>query len=775
VGRLGPLLPALAAVYLWIAWTRVLRLEDHIRLDGALAYLAALCAFLTWALHRRGRLAGGYGIATVGAGLILAQAYVAWLGGAGAQPGAVALLVIMASTATYLSAGWHGALTVGTLGSWFALAGRGMSLFEFLYWSLLVAAAAALGVAGVQFRICRLRRQVPMAPPVRTAEFTTDYLERAVAGTRDGLWYWELDTDVFHYSAGWAELLGYGPEELKREPREWLERVHPGYIARLREELKAHLYGGDTQFRNEHRIRRKDGSYLWVMARATAIRGDDGQPKVLAGSHSDITPVMEAERRMLTDAYSDALTGLPNRAFLMGHLEMAVEERLARGGAAPLFAVLFMDLDRFKFINDTLGHHIGDELLVAVAGRLKNCARPDDVVARFGGDEFVVLLRHLRDAEEAIQVATRMQKSLCAPFQLGGKPVQSGGSVGIALSREEFRTSDDILHYGDVAMYAAKKSRTEKVQVYHRGMADASRKETNLSEELADAIGRDQLVLHYQPQIHLPSGRIVGAEALIRWQRNAEELLYPADFLPLAEKSGLIGDIGDWALRRACEQNFAWQCSGAGPVRMAVNIAAGQLQESDFPRRVEAILAETRLDRQWLELEMAESTLARTLDSAPATLRALRESGIRTTIDDFGAGDASLSHLRHFQFHTMKMDRSFVTNVAEDGRAAAIARGLIQIAHSLELDVVAEGVEKDTQYRFLSDERCDQVQGYFTGRPVPADAMLTLLRQGTTASLRHPAAGHESTLAQLSTIHQPAPAPKNSAAVSWAASRKSRS
>lgn len=768
--RLRSILPMLALLYLVLA--SVSFFLDG-RGDGSAAFGTGLFYLGAWALLRRQfmpiRFAHAVAAFVFAAALFHGAVSVNTSAGSGeSSPATAFFLIILLSGATLWSLPWHGVVTVSAVIVWCLTARPVLPVAAWFYWLVVLLTTAILSAANVQYRVWKQGRETSAAiVPQPEGMLEREHFERAVAGTRDGLWYWELKSDVFHFSAAWAALLGFTPEELATHPNEWLDRVHPGYLDRLRTELTAHLYGTETQFRNEHRIRRKDGTYIWVLARGTVARNEAGEPTVLAGSHSDITPLIEAEKRLLNDAFSDVLTGLPNRSFLMSHLDRVVEEKCSRGSAAPLFAVMFLDLDRFKFINDTMGHETGDQLLIAVASRLRNCARPDDVVSRFGGDEFVILLRNLRDAEEAVQVGRRIHKALGTPFQLGERTVQSGGSVGIALSKESFTTSDEVLRFGDLAMYRAKALRDGEVQVFHAGMLDESKAQGALQGELATALERNQLVLHYQPFIHMATGKIVGAEALIRWQRSSGELLLPGEFLPLAEKSGLINSIGEWALRTACAQNSAWQRSGLEPVRMAVNLSASQIQEKGFAENVQRILAETQLKPEWLELELTEAALMKSIDAAPTTLKSLTDSGIRASIDDFGSGQASLSYLRQFQFHTMKMDRSFVSDVTTDTKAAAVARGLITLAHSMNLSVVAEGVERDEQFQFLSAERCDRVQGYFTGRPVPGEEMLALLRAGAAAP---GALVLETDLTRLNA----AQTSSGEAALRWAHERKAR-
>jgi EAL domain-containing protein (putative c-di-GMP-specific phosphodiesterase class I) len=348
--------------------------------------------------------------------------------------------------------------------------------------------------------------------------------------------------------------------------------------------------------------------------------------------------------------------------------------------------------------------------------------------------------------------------------------VRSGGSIGIALSKESFRSSDELLHFGDIAMYHSKKAGKGRVTLFHRAMLEESDKQDQLKSELELAVERGEFLLHYQPSIHLATGRIVGVEALLRWRRANGEVLYPDTFLPLAEKSDLIQKIGEWVLRTACAQNSEWQRAGLVPIRMSVNLSARQLQQRDLPELVHRILQETRLGPEWLELEMTEASLMRNADGTAALLRALGDSGIRTAIDNFGTGSASLSNLRQLKCHTLKMDRGFVSEITTDPRVAALARGLITMAHHLGLSVVAEGVEQKDQVQFLHDERCDNVQGYLIGRPVPGHEFGMLLRSASMPLASHLPAPEPDPDA-LKAMHA---AVGRSPALQWAATRNAR-
>jgi EAL domain-containing protein (putative c-di-GMP-specific phosphodiesterase class I) len=352
------------------------------------------------------------------------------------------------------------------------------------------------------------------------------------------------------------------------------------------------------------------------------------------------------------------------------------------------------------------------------------------MVSRFAGDEFAVLLEEVADTEEALSIAHRIRDSLAMPHDLGGKEVISGASIGVVMGHRSENSIEELIHAADTAMYRAKSQRRGQVQLYDDSLRAANSRVLDLQNDLARAIERQQLVLHYQPVVSLATGKIQGVEALLRWQRSPDELIAPAEFIPLAEETGVIHEIGDWVLRNACSQNMEWRRQGLTPVRMSINVSARQLQEPEFSARVRATIRETGLEEGLLDLELTESTLIHTVDRAPETLHQLSGLGIRTSVDDFGTGYSSLNYLRQFSFQTLKIDRCFVADLATDSRTRAIAKGLITLAHDLKMRVIAEGVERREQLRTLTALQCDDVQGFLISPPLPAKLLAAGLRVG---------------------------------------------
>jgi diguanylate cyclase (GGDEF)-like protein/PAS domain S-box-containing protein len=528
---------------------------------------------------------------------------------------------------------------------------------------------------------------------------------RAVRGANDGLWDWNLKTDEVDLSPRWKEMLGYEDHEIGRSALEWVGRIHPDDVERVKAKVAAHLSHRTPRLEDEHRIRAKDGSYRWVLVRGYAVRDAEGRPYRMTGAQTDVT-----DRRTY-----DPLTGLPNRALFMERLSQALAR--SRRGSDALFAVVFLDLDRFKSVNDTLGHLTGDQLLVEVARRLETCLRPGDAVGRLGGDEFAILVEPIKDVSDATRVAARVQKELTRPHAIEGREVVSSASAGIALSVTGYERANDILRDADAAMSRAKALGRGRCELFDEEMRERAMGMLQLEADLRRSIERGELRVDYQPIVSLASKRLDGFEALLRWQHPERGLLLPADFLPLAETTGLIVPIGIWVLREACARAQSW--GSEIPLTMNINVSPRQLANREFVRVLRGILAETGLSPGRLRLEISEEVFVEGVASVLADLHRL---GVRLGLDDFGTGRSTLASLRHSPVDTLKLDRSFVTELGADEEGGALVRGILSLAHGLGLSVVAEGVENDAQAARLTALDCEAGQGHFFSRPVDAEA-----------------------------------------------------
>ncbi|MGQ3281209.1 MAG: putative bifunctional diguanylate cyclase/phosphodiesterase, partial [Shinella sp.] len=433
----------------------------------------------------------------------------------------------------------------------------------------------------------------------------------------------------------------------------------------------------------------------------------------------------EAEDSIQYMAHHDALTGLPNRSMLDERVASAIEAADDRGGTMTL---AFLDLDNFKLVNDSLGHHAGDELLKIVAARMLRCVRASDSIVRLGGDEFVVLINGAMRRGEMVEDRLRaVREAIAEPVEIEGRSFQVTCSMGVAAYPEHGRNVMELLARADVAMYRAKEIGRDAMQVFSAELANRASEKLALQEELRRALAQQELFLQYQPQMDLATGRIFAVEALIRWRHPERGLVGPGDFIPLAEETGLIGPIGDWTLRAACRQNKAWQVSGLPPIVVSVNVSARQFQEKDWVERVAAALEESGLEARYLELELTESMIMQDVQQAVETMHRLEKLGVHLAIDDFGTGYSSLASLKRFPVGRLKIDRSFVQDLPDDGDDAAIARAVISLAHSLQLRVIAEGVETREQIDFLREAGCDEIQGYYLSRPIDARALQAIL------------------------------------------------
>lgn len=552
----------------------------------------------------------------------------------------------------------------------------------------------------------------------------------AARAANDGLWDWDLTADTVDYSPRWKSMLGAQDEDIKPSPEAWFDRVHPEDLERVRAALSAHLEGLTSHLECEYRMLHHNGSYRWVLCRGLAVRDEQGRARRIAGSQSDVTHRKLAEAQLAHRAFYDPLTNLPNRALFLDRLRHAL--RRAQRRRDYLFAVLFLDVDRFKVVNDSLGHMSGDRLLVTIARRLELALRPGDSVARLGGDEFTVLLDDIRDAADAELVAERIHRELLAPFQIGGQELYTSCSIGIALSSTGYEKPEDILRDADTAMYRAKSTGRARHAMFDTAMHQRAVMLLQTEADLRRALERDELRVQYQPIVSLSTGRISGVEALVRWEHPERGRISPAEFVPVAEDSGLIVALDRWVLRRACQEVQRWfgVLPEPGDFRLNVNLSPRQLGLTDLAQQVSDVLSQTGLPAASLRLEITETAMMEQHDAALRTLSELKELGVQISIDDFGTGYSSLARLHQFPIDSLKVDRSFVEVMGETGETSRIARTIVLIGRTLGLSVIAEGVETPRQLELLRELRCDAAQGYFFSRPVDGDVARDLLATG---------------------------------------------
>lgn len=550
----------------------------------------------------------------------------------------------------------------------------------------------------------------------------------AARGSKDGLWDWNLETDELLLSPRWCALVGLPEVERSTTPAEWLERIHPDDRSRVREQLSDATAGESLLFESEHRLAHEDGRHLWVLMRGEVTHGKTGDPLRIAGSLTDITQQKLAEDRLRHEATHDELTGLPNRSTFMEHLRRLLE-RSRRSGRDLKFAVLFLDFDRFKRINDSLGHLAGDELLTAIARRLKECIRPGDTVARLGGDEFGVVLERLGDVTEATRVAERIHQVLRDPFDIQGIEVFITTSIGIAVGSRAYEQPLDLLRDADVAMYRAKASGKGRHEVFDSAMQAHAVEQLQLEADLRRAMVRDEIRLLYQPVVSLHDRAVLGFEALARWKHPTRGLLPPSAFLPAAEETGLIVDLGFQVLRQACIQVQRWQRSSPSRSSLSihVNFSDKQLFQPDLADRVKQVLTETKLVPGTLVLDISENVVMQKADSAVAILGRLKGLGLRIHLDDFGTGYSSLGHLHRFEIDTLKIDRSFIRNLRAGGDNWIAARTIVGLANNLGMGVIAEGVETEEQLQELLGLGCDLGQGSLFYEPMTPELIEDLL------------------------------------------------
>ncbi|GAB4460355.1 MAG: EAL domain-containing protein [Elainellaceae cyanobacterium] len=526
------------------------------------------------------------------------------------------------------------------------------------------------------------------------------------------IWMAEPDGQHSFVNQRWVEFTGSPLSQLLGSA--WMQRIHPADLPRFCQIYEAAIATRQS-YVAEYRLRDAHSAYRWVMETGVPLLNAGQAFAGFIGCCVDIHDRKQTEDQLLHNALHDNLTDLPNRTLLMERLKLSLGRAKRYDGFH--FAVLFLDLDRFKLVNDSLGHLVGDQLLVAIASRLNNLIRPTDLLSRLGGDEFVILLDDIESAQEAVQVASRILESLQTPFVLEGRDVFISTSIGIVLSSSEYRDGAELLRDADIAMYRAKTQGKARYEIFNPVMHQEVLKRLHLESDLRQALKQQEFVLHYQPIVSLSSGTLAGFEALVRWQHPQQGLVPPDEFIPIAEETGLIVPLGQWVLTEACRQLAEWQHQFVKmpPMRVSVNLSVKQLQEPGLLTYIDEVLAQSGLSGASLTLEITESMLIDNAETVITLLNELRSRSINIDIDDFGTGYSSLGYLRRLPIHALKIDRTFTYNLALN---ADIVKAIIALGHALSLDIVAEGIETSEQATLLNALNCEYGQGYYLGRPL---------------------------------------------------------
>jgi diguanylate cyclase (GGDEF)-like protein/PAS domain S-box-containing protein len=545
--------------------------------------------------------------------------------------------------------------------------------------------------------------------------------------------FWMTDIhqkQLIYVSPAYQEISGRPMEQVTGDPRSLLDAVHPDDRTRVTAARRQAVTGNyDEMFR----LVRPDGTIRWIHDRAFPVEDETGAAYRIAGIAEDVTERKMAEEQLLNLAHYDVLTALPNRVLFYDRLKQSLAQAKRNQW---IVGVMFIDVDRFKNVNDTLGHAVGDKLLQQVAQRLTGAVRADDTVGRLGGDEFAIVLTHLATSQDANVVAQKIMASFNEPFRLDGAEVFVTGSIGITLFPDDSADQDTLIKNADAAMYRAKELGRNSYQFYTPEMNARALELLGMESNLRRALERNEFLLHFQPKANVATGEILGVEALLRWNHPERGMVPPADFIRVMEETGLIVPAGEWVLKAVCEQIKSWEAAGIKPSPVAVNLSARQFLAKDLGSTIKRILDSQRVDPALIELEITESSLMSNTAESVDTLEYLSGLGLSVSIDDFGTGYSSLAYLKRFPLDALKIDRSFVRDITTDADDANITRAIISMAHSLGLKVIAEGVETEAQAAFLADYGCDQIQGYYLTPPLAADDYVAwLVRRGAPKGL----------------------------------------
>ncbi|TCS33777.1 PAS domain S-box-containing protein/diguanylate cyclase (GGDEF)-like protein [Paucimonas lemoignei] len=560
-------------------------------------------------------------------------------------------------------------------------------------------------------------------------DISNERLKLAVEGTGDGIWDWDLRSGVVVYSRRFREMFGYAEQDFPDRIESWLSRVHPEDLPRVWANINA-ASSTTLPVSAEYRFQCHDGNWKWVRSRGIVVRlTDDGKPSRMTGTITDISEQRKSEERIWYQANFDTLTGLPNRRLFRDRLEQEVR----KAPRSPhTISLMFIDLDRFKEVNDLMGHDAGDQLLVQAAKRLIHCVRASDTVARLGGDEFTVILTELTDLAHVENVAQKILEALAEPFVLGKQTAYVSGSIGITLYDTDASTVEQLISNADQAMYAAKHAGRNQFRYFTPSMQELAYRRLTLAHDLRTAMASGQLEVHYQPVIDLATGQIAKAEALLRWTHPTLGKVEPTQFIPIAEETGLIDEIGDWVFREAAACARQWQDKLGKTVQISINASPIQIRSVESGKNWLRHLGQLGLLGSALAVEITEGLLLNASASVADKLFEYRDAGIQVALDDFGTGYSSMQYLKKFDIDYLKIDQSFIRDMVTDASDRTIVKSIIVMAHELGLQVIAEGIETPEQKQLLQDAGCDYAQGFLFSRAVPAPAFESLIVQRTS-------------------------------------------
>lgn len=638
-----------------------------------------------------------------------------------------------------------------------------LGTLSILYFGLLIFAGRNLNIYFVNNIRLRLEKVVLVdrvknlneSLEQRVAEKTSalseseERFDLAMQGANDGLWDWDIRGYSAYFSPRWKTMLGFQDWEISASPREWRKRIYRDDLRKVLLRISSHLQRKTPAYESIHRVQHQDGHYLWVLDRGRAVFNENGKAVRMVGTQVDITEQKQLEEKIKSAniklkheikervhaqhelahlAKHDPLTSLPNRIYFYEQLQEAISRAEMEDDA---IAILMVDLDNFKQVNDTLGHPVGDRLLVDVSDRLNSIVNKNYFLSRFGGDEFVVILEGCSDNFIIDAYAKEIIDLMSQPFQLDGQEIRIGCSIGITLYPDDGKESDRLIQDADIAMYHAKDQGRNMFKYFTEEMDQSITEKVTLKNMLHGALERNEFEIRYQPQVKVKTGRVTGLEALLRWNPETGESVSPDKFVPLLEETGLIAEVGVWVLQQACQQIRFLHNKGLKQITVAVNLSPRQFLQEDLADTIESVLMDTGIESKYLEFEITENIFMEDLDLIRKTMLRLKEIGVKITLDDFGTGYSSLGYLKRFPINGVKIDKEFIDDIAENNDSRELVTAIIAMANGLNLDIlVAEGVEKESQLNLLRDYACPTYQGFLYSKPLAAEDMRTLLLKG---------------------------------------------